>query len=226
MAYFSAKSFAFLRGLARNNNREWFQLHKGDYEAQVRAPFLRLLADLQPDIATVSLHYRSDPRPVGGSLFRIHRDTRFANDKTPYKTHAGARIYHERFREVDSPSFYIHVQPGHCFVGAGLWHPESDTRRRIRQFIADNPEAWRKAVHSPAFRRRFELGGESLQRPPRGYPVDHPLIEDLKRQSFVGSTPLADDVVLGPTLRRSVASAIAGLAPLVDYLCASLDIDF
>jgi uncharacterized protein (TIGR02453 family) len=226
MAYFSDRSFRFLRALARNNRREWFQQHKGEYEQYLRAPFQRLLTDLQPDLAAISLQFRADPRPVGGSLFRMHRDTRFANDKTPYKTHAGARLFHQRHREVDSPSFYLHVQPGHCFVGAGLWHPESETRRRIRQFIADNPEAWRRAVHSPSFRRRFTLGGEMLQRAPRGYPVDHPLIEDLKRQSFVGSIALADEVVLGPALRRSVASALVGLAPLVDYLCASLDIEF
>jgi uncharacterized protein (TIGR02453 family) len=226
IAYFNAKTFTFLRGLARNNSREWFHAHKDDYEAQVRAPFQRLLLDLQPDLAAISGQYRADPRPVGGSLFRIHRDTRFASDKTPYKTHAGARLFHQRHRELDTPSFYIHVQPGHCFVGAGIWHPEAPTLRRIRHFIADNPEAWRKAVHSPAFRRRFDLGGESLQRPPRGFPPEHPLIEDLKRKSFVGSVALDDDVVLGPGLRRSVASALSGLAPLVDYLCASLDVEF
>jgi len=226
MAYFSDKSFPFLRGLARNNNREWFLKHKPDYEAYVRGPFQRLLTDLQPDLAAISPQFRADPRPVGGSLFRIHRDTRFANDKTPYKTHAGARLFHQRFREVDSPSFYVHIQPGHCFVGAGLWHPQAPTRTRIRHFLVDNPEAWRKAVHSPAFKRRFELGGELLTRPPRGYPADHPLIEDLKRQSFVGSTALDDSVVLGPQLRRSIAGALAGLAPLVDYLCASLDLEF
>ena len=226
MAYFTDKSFAFLRALARNNSREWFQAHKADYETQVRAPFLRLLQDLQPDLAAISGQFRADPRPVGGSLFRIHRDTRFANDKTPYKTHAGARLFHQRFREVDSPSFYIHIQPGHCFVGAGLWHPEADSLRRIRHFIADNPGAWQAAVHSPSFRRRFTLGGEQLQRPPRGFPPDHPLIEDLKRKSFVGSAALANEVVLGQGLRRSVASALTGLAPMVDYLCASLDLEF
>jgi uncharacterized protein (TIGR02453 family) len=226
MPYFSDKTFTFLRGLARNNNREWFLKHKPDYEARVRGPFQQLLTDLQPDLAAISTQFRADPRPVGGSLFRIHRDTRFANDKTPYKTHAGARLFHQRCREVDSPSFYIHIQPGHCFVGAGLWHPQAPTRTRIRHFLVDNPEAWRKAVHSPAFKRRFELGGELLTRPPRGYPADHPLIEDLKRQSFVGSTALDDPVVLGPQLRRSIAGALAGLAPLVDYLCASLDLVF
>ena len=226
MAYFSTKTFTFLRGLARNNNRDWFLAHKADYEAHVRGPFQKLLLDLQPDLAAISTQFRADPRPVGGSLFRIHRDTRFANDKTPYKTHAGARLYHQRYRETDSPSFYIHIQPGHCFVGAGLWHPEPPTRTRIRQFLVENPEAWRKAVHSPAFRRRFELGGEMLTRPPRGFPADHPLAEDLKRQSFVGTVALDDSVVLGNGLRRSIASALTGLAPLVDYLCASLDLEF
>ena len=226
MPYFSIKSFKFLRALARNNSREWFQAHKSAYEADVRAPFLRLLTDLQPDLAAISDQYRADPRPAGGSLFRIHRDTRFANDKTPYKTHAGARLFHHRFREVDSPSFYIHIQPGHCFVGAGLWHPEADSLRRIRHFIADNPGAWQAAVHSPAFRRRFTLGGEQLARAPRGFPPDHPLIEDLKRRSFVGSIALGDELVLGPNLRRSIAGALSGLAPLVDYLCASLDLEF
>ena len=81
--YFSDKSFRFLRALARNNERAWFQAHKADYEAHVRGPFLQLLVDLQPALAEVSGHYRSDPKPVGGSLFRLHRDTRFANDKTP-----------------------------------------------------------------------------------------------------------------------------------------------
>jgi uncharacterized protein (TIGR02453 family) len=226
MSYFSDKSFSFLRTLARNNKRDWFLAHKADYEAQVRAPFLRLLQDLQPGLAQISSQFRADPRPVGGSLFRIHRDTRFANDKTPYKTYAGARLYHQRFRETDSPSFYIHVQPGHCFVGAGLWHPEPATRRRIRDFLVENPEAWRKAVHSPAFRRRFELGGEMLQRTPRGYPAEHPLAEDLRRQSFVGTRVLEDSTVTGPQLLRAVSGALSGLAPLVDYLCASLDLAF
>jgi uncharacterized protein (TIGR02453 family) len=224
--YFSPATFKFLRDLAKNNNRTWFAASKARYEDVLRQPFLRLIADLQVPLAKISTHYVADPRAQGGSLFRIHRDTRFANDKTPYKTHAGARLFHQRFREVDSPSFYIHIQPGHCFVGAGLWHPEAPTRTRIRHFLVDNPEAWRKAVHSPAFKRRFELGGELLTRPPRGYPADHPLIEDLKRQSFVGSTALDDSVVLGPQLRRSIAGALAGLAPLVDYLCASLDLEF
>src|SRR3546814_10725812 len=80
--YFTDKSFRFLRALARNNERAWFQAHKADYEAHVRGPFQALLADLQPDLHTISEHYRSEPRTVGGSLFRIQRDTRFADRKS------------------------------------------------------------------------------------------------------------------------------------------------
>ncbi|HWI24528.1 MAG TPA: TIGR02453 family protein, partial [Lysobacter sp.] len=87
--YFSPASFKFLRGVARHNDRAWFQAHKADYDAHVRGPFQQLLTDLQPDVMAVSEHFRADPRPVGGSLFRIQRDTRFANDKTPYKTWQG-----------------------------------------------------------------------------------------------------------------------------------------
>ena len=224
--YFSPKTFKFLRALARNNSREWFHAHKQDYEANLRQPFLRLITDLQPDVHTISEHYRADPRGVGGSLFRIHRDTRFSNDKTPYKSWSGARMFHARSKQVPAPSFYLHVQPGSCFIGAGLWQPETDTQRRIRQFIFDNPAAWKAAVQAKVFKRRYELVGDSLVRPPRGFPADHELIDDLKRKDFVASANLDDETVLGPNLRKAVATHLAGLAPLVDYLCAALDLEF
>ena len=225
-SYFSEKTFKFLRALARNNEREWFHAHKADYDAQLRHPFLKLIADLQPDLLAISEHYRADPKSVGGSLFRIHRDTRFSNDKTPYKPWSGARFFHARSKQIEAPSFYLHIQPGHCFVGAGLWHPEPDTQRKIRQFIFDNPGGWKACVQAPAFKRRFAMDGESLARPPRGFPADHELIADLKRKNFVAMATLDDDIVLGPRLKKSVVEAFKGLSPLVDYLCAALDLEF
>lgn len=224
--YFTDASFGFLRALERDNTRAWFNDHRGEYEAHLRDPFLRLIADLQPDLAKISPHYRADPRSVGGSLFRIHRDTRFSNDKTPYKTWSGARFFHERSKQVPAPSFYLHIQPGACFAGAGLWHPEPETQRRIRGFLADNPAGWKAATRSPAFRRRFELTGATLVRPPRGFEPDHELIDDLRRKDFVAVAALDDATVLGPRLRTSVATAFGGLAPMVDYLCAALDLEF
>jgi uncharacterized protein (TIGR02453 family) len=226
-AYFTGKSFSFLRSLARHNERGWFQAHKADYETHVRAPFQRLLGDLQPALAGVSAHYRSDPRAVGGSLFRIQRDTRFANDKSPYKGWQGARLFHARRRETAAPSFYLHLEPGASFAGAGLWHPEVPTQRRVRQFIFENPGSWRAAAHAPAFRRRFDLGEDDmLVRPPHGFPADFAFIDDLRRRNFVAWRSIDDDAMAGPRLRQALERDLAALAPFVDYLCAALDLEF
>ena len=226
-AYFSERSFRFLRALARNNERAWFHAHKQDYETHVREPMQRLIADLQPELAEVSLHFRADPRAVGGSLYRIQRDTRYANDKRPYKHWQGARLFHARRAELASPLFYLHIEPGACFVGAGIWRPESPTLRQIRQFIIDNPAAWEAATRAPDFRRRYRLEDEDrLVRPPRGFPADFAFIDDLRNRSFVASRALDDDVATGPRLRQVLARDLRGLAPFVDYLCAALDLEF
>jgi uncharacterized protein (TIGR02453 family) len=225
--YFSDKAFRFLRALARHNERSWFHAHKQDYDAHVRDPLQRLVTDLQPDLAEVSPHFRADPRTVGGSLYRIQRDTRFANDKRPYKTWQGARLFHARRKELASPLFYLHIEPDNCFVAAGLWRPESPTLRQLRQFIVDNPAGWKAAAHAPAFRRRYAMDDEDmLVRPPRGFPADFPFLDDLRRRSFVAWRALDDDAVTGPRLRQVLAKDLHALAPFMDYLCAALDLEF
>ena len=225
--YFSDASFKFLRALAKNNDKTWFNEHKQQYEDHVRQPFLRLLTDLQPDLAQVSEHFRSDPKTVGGSLFRIYRDARFSNDKSPYKPLQGARLFHERRKQVAAPSFYVHLQPSQCFVGAGLWHPEPPTQRRVRQFIFDNPGSWKAAAHAPKFRKRYEFeSSEVLSRPPRGFPAEFEMIEDLKHRNFVFSRHLEEADMTGPRLRQLLAADLVALGPFVDYLCAALDLEF
>jgi uncharacterized protein (TIGR02453 family) len=224
--YFSKATFGFLRALARNNNRAWFKAHQDAYERDVREPFLRLIEDLRMPLAKISPHLRADPRKTGGSLFRIYRDTRFANDKTPYKAWAGARFFHERRREIEAPSFYLHIAPKDCFAGGGIWHPEPPTLKRIRDFLIDNPAAWKRATQSKAFREHFEFWGESLSRPPRGYDAQHELIEDLKRKNFAAGEALNETLACSRELLPSVVAAFKRLAPMLDYLCAALDLDF
>ena len=226
MNYFDKTSFKFLRDLARHNERAWFHANKARYEAAVRDPFLALIGDLAEPLAKVSAHYRADAKPLGGSLFRIQRDTRFANDKTPYKTHTGAQFYHARGRKAEAPVFYLHLQPGACFIAAGLWHPQPETQRRLRAFLVDNPAAWKKAAHATAFARRYALEGDALARAPRGFDPGHELIEDLKRKDFVATRALDDEIMLGPRLKQTVAEDFARLGPFVDYLCAALDLEF
>src|SRR5258707_2674314 len=104
--YFTPKSFVLIREFARNNSREWFAANKERFEEILRDPFLRLIGDLAAPLAKISPHFRADARAQGGSMFRIYRDTRFSNDKTPYKTWLGARLYHERSKQVPAPTFY------------------------------------------------------------------------------------------------------------------------
>ncbi|MHB8447228.1 MAG: DUF2461 domain-containing protein [Rudaea sp.] len=224
--YFSKNTFAFLRALDRNNNRPWFHAHQADYERHVREPFLQLIADLQAPLAKISTHMRADPRKAGGSLFRVHRDTRFANDKTPYKPWAGARLFHERRREVAAPSFYLHIAPRDCFAGGGIWHPEAPTLKRIRDFLADNPAAWKRATQSKAFREHFAFWGESLSRPPRGHDPNHELIEDLKRKNFAAGAEFTEALACSSELLPFAVTTFKRMAPMIDYLCAALELEF
>jgi uncharacterized protein (TIGR02453 family) len=239
-AYFTPASFKFLRSLDRNNNREWFNAHKAEYEEQLKQPFLRLIADLAAPLAAVSAEYVADPKPVGGSLFRIYRDTRFSGDKTPYKPWAGASFYHRTARamarggdgstgmmgRLDAPVFYLHVQPGESFAGAGLWHPMPESVKRVRNYMVNNPASWKKATRAPAFRKLYELGGEALSRPPQGYDPQHELIEDLKRKDYVCSAQLDDAELLAPDLVKNLIRRYKTAAPMVDWLCGALDLDF
>jgi uncharacterized protein (TIGR02453 family) len=225
-AYFSPATFKFLRALNRNNNRDWFLAHKADYERDVRDPFVELITDMQAPLAKISGHFRADPRKNGGSMFRIYRDTRFSGDKDPYKPWASARFFHERRHEIPAPSFYVHIKPGDCFVGGGMWHPEPDALKRIRAFIADNPAAWKRATQSKAFRDHFELLGESLSRPPRGFDPGHELIEDLKRKSFAAGEAFEESLACSSELLPYMVDSYKRIAPMIDYLCASQELEF
>lgn len=226
-AYFSPKTFTFLRGLARHNEREWFHAHKPEYEAHVRQPYQRLLIDLQPALAGISLHFRADPKTVGGSLYRIHRDTRYSHDKSPYKTWQGAKLYHERSRQVEAPSFRIHIQPGRSFVGAGLWHPETAIQRKIRKFIFDNPSGWNRAAHAPEFSKRYSRqSSDMLVRVPSGFPKDFAHADDLRHRIFAVTRVLDDCEITGDNLLNILKQDLASVAPFMDYLCASLDLEF
>jgi uncharacterized protein (TIGR02453 family) len=236
--YFTPETLRFLRALAKNNERAWFLAHKEQYEQALRQPFLRLIADLAGPLRKLSAEYVADPKPVGGSLFRIHRDTRFAKDKAPYKTWSGARFYHRQTRatprgddggegrgQLDAPVFYLHLQPGQSFTGGGLWHPQPQTLQRIRDYLVGNPRSWKAATRSPAFRRLYELGGEALSRPPRGFDPAHELIEDLKRKDFVASAELSDAEILSPKLPALLIRRWAPLVPMIDWLCGALDLE-
>ncbi len=238
-AYFTPELFKFLKALKRNNSREWFHANKDRYEEQVRGPALRLIADMEGPLRSLSEQIVANPKPVGGSLFRIHRDTRFASDKTPYKTHVGITFYHAATKamqrgdagnaamgRLDAPVLYLHLEPGECFTGGGIWHPQPDSLKRIRNYLLNNPASWKQATRSAAFRKHWELGGDSLSRPPKGYDPTHELIEDLKRKDFIASTRLTDEDILSPGLPQLLMKRYKDVVPLCDWVCGALDLDF
>jgi uncharacterized protein (TIGR02453 family) len=217
--YFSPDLFKFLKDLAKNNKREWFQPRKQVYESVVRDPALRFIAHFAIVLPKVAPGYISDPRPSGGSLFRIYRDTRFSKDKTPYKTHIGIQFRH-RFagRDAHAPGFYFQIEPGDCCVAGGIWQPDTAALQKIRKFIVEHPKEWKKV------RRGFSLWGESLKRPPRGFDPNHPLIEDLKRKDFIIWIPLTPSQICGKNILNDVASACRKIRPLADFLTRALEL--
>ena len=223
---FTKATFSFLDQLAAHNDREWFAANKPRYEALVREPALDLIAAMGPMLETFAPHFRADPRKMGGSLMRVYRDTRFSRDKTPYKTNIGIQFRHELGKDVHAPGFYLHIASDECFLGAGCWHPDSTALGKIRDLVAQQPKKWFSTRDDQALVAHWELAGESLTRPPRGYAADHPALADLKRKDFVALAPLALSEVVHPGLVKLASARFAAAVPLMKFLCEALAVQY
>ncbi len=218
--------FDFLRELETHNERAWFEANKERYRAEVRDPMLEFIADFARPLAEISPHFVADPRPHGGSLFRIYRDTRFSKDKTPYKTNVGAHFRHAAGKDAHAPGFYLHLEPGSCFAGFGIWHPDGTALARIRDAIVERSRGWTRITRAADFRAGFRLMGDSLKRPPRGYDPDHPLIEDLKRKDFIAVTELPEADACRPDFLDRFAGLARRGAGFVRFLSRAVEVPF
>jgi uncharacterized protein (TIGR02453 family) len=223
---FQPTIFQFLEELADNNNRPWFNENKRRYEGDVLAPCQAFIRAFRPRLKKISPYFVASDRRSGGSLMRVYRDTRFAKDKTPYKTNVGIQFRHEMGRDVHAPGFYVHIAPDECFLAVGVWRPDRASLDRIRQAIVDEPARWRRATGGKRFRKHFELAGDSLKRPPRGFPADHPLVEDLKRTDLVGYGELSEQEVLDESFADLAAASFAASRPFMRFLCRALEVPF
>jgi uncharacterized protein (TIGR02453 family) len=241
-ARFTPAALTFLRQLARNNRREWFEEHRDRYERDVRAPMLALVEEVDARLGDVA------PEIVGQarrSMFRIHRDVRFSKDKSPYKTNAAVWFFHRdvpRARGGDPSTgsgqataggnvhggagFYFQIAPDECFTGGGLWMPPRPALAQVRDRLAARPVEWAAIVQAPAFRRRFgALDAEAmLTRVPRGFAPDHPAAEWLRYQSFTAGRAVTADEVTGPRLAERLVKDFAVLLPMVRWLNEALDL--
>jgi uncharacterized protein (TIGR02453 family) len=213
-AHFTPALFTFLRELKGHNSREWFESHRTRFESDVQQPMLRFIDDLRPRLASVNRSFVADPRRSGGSMFRIYRDTRFSADKTPYKTHVAARFLHRaQAKGQMGPAFYLHLEPGDCFGGGGLYHPDAPVLTRVRRAIVEDPRAWR-AVLRPG----LDILGDSLTRVPTGFDARHPLAADLKRKDHYVLLRFTQKDVCGAAFLDQYVEACAEVQPLIAFL--------
>ena len=221
-AHFQPRLFRFLRDLKAHNSRPWFLENKELYERDARRPLLQFITDFGPGLRRISSNFLADPRPVGGSMFRLHRDTRFSRDKSPYKLMVAAQFRHVKARDVHAPGFYLHLEPGRVFAGAGLWRPDGTAAAKVRTAMVNNPAAWRRAVSGRAFRESCALTGDSLRRPPRGFDADHALVEDLKRKDFIAVRQFTQAEVCSPDFLARYTRTCRSMAPLMKFLTRAL----
>ena len=224
-AKFNRSLFQFLRDLEANNNRDWFQANKSRYEDVLVDPSLQFISAFGPHLKKISPHFNAIPKKIGGSLFRIYRDTRFGKDKTPYKTHVGIHFRHKRAKDAHTPGFYLHLQPSGSFIGAGIWRPDGPSLRKIRAAIDTDPTGWRRAT-GKRFQRSLELAGDSLVRAPKDYDPDHPLIEDLKRKDFIATRNISQKMVFAGDLVDQFAAQCREAKGLVKFLCSAIEVEF
>jgi len=223
---FEPSIFQFLEELTDNNNRPWFQANKWRYERDVLEPSLAFIRAFQPRLKKISPYFVASDQRIGGSLMRVYRDTRFARDKTPYKTNVGIQFRHEFGQDVHAPGFYVHIASGECFLALGVWRPDADSLASVRQAIEEHPDRWKRAKNDGKFRARFQLDGDSLKTPPRGFAPEHPLIEDLKRTDFIGLEALTEQDILKPKFIDVVAASFAASRAFMRFLCDALRVPF
>jgi uncharacterized protein (TIGR02453 family) len=221
--YFTAALFSFLNDLSAHNTREWFKENRDRYDRDLKEPAQRFILAMGERLPELSAYLRADPRPVGGSLFRVHRDLRFSNDKSPYKTHAGIHFRHSAAKDAHAPGVYLHLEPSGSFLGLGIWRPASAPLRAIREALVEAPDRWRDAV-AELGAGGLELSGDSLTRMPRGFDTEHPLARDLRRKDLIAVAPLTRAEVVTAGLPEALMHRAVAGRPLFQFICDALGV--
>jgi len=218
VSYFGPGLFGFLSELKANNDRTWFNANKRRYITEVEEPMLRFIADFGKQIKQINKNFVADPRRVGGSMFRIYRDTRFSKDKTPFKVSAAAQFPHQALsRDKSVPGFYLHLEPGLCIGGGGIYHPNAAALKRIRSYIVETRKAWEKVLEA-----KIPIEGDSLKRPPTGFDPKHRFVRDLQRKDFYSMVKFTEQQVCSAEFLDESVKACVQASPLVDFLTKAL----
>lgn len=213
---FTPRALTFLRALKRHNDREWFRARKDQYDELLRAPMLAIIERLAIDFRSFAPDLVASPK---ASMYRIYRDTRFSEDKTPLKTHVAATFPCRGLAKHQGAGLYFHVALDGVWIGGGMYAPETSQLQAEREHIAANLRRFRAIVESPRFRRAVgKLEGEQLQRVPRGFPKDHEAAEYLKFRQFLAGKEYPASFACSPRFYNGVVAVFREVAPLVRFL--------
>ncbi len=218
--WFSEEALRFLRGLKRNNRREWFEARRATWEGEVKAPMLALIERLTQGMAEYA---PAHVRPAAKCLFRIYRDTRFSADKSPYKTHVAAWWSRNGMEKTSGAGYYMHVSSTELVIAAGAYMPEKEQTLAIRRRLLEAHEEWRRLIEDRKLLRVFAVHDPmALSRPPKGFPAEHPAMEWIRWRQWGVTAHLPAEMALSPQLASEVEKRFRLAMPLVEFLNAPL----
>ncbi|MEH6476925.1 MAG: DUF2461 domain-containing protein [Sneathiella sp.] len=224
---FSKEFVTFYEDLTQNNDRDWYHANKQRYRDVALYPMCEFISALAPYLEDFAPYYIADPRPNGGSVFRIYRDVRFSKDKKPYKEHMACQLRHQAGKDAHAPGFYLHIDLDGVRFGGGLWKPPSPKLALIRAEIDGKPEKWQAILDDEEFTSEFgEISGEGLKRAPKGYPIDHRHIEDMKRQTFFVMKRMPLATIHTENLVEEVAATLQKATPFMRFMTSAVGLPY
>lgn len=217
----SKETSSFLKQLKDNNNREWFNLHKAEYES-ARAEFIHFSQTILDGIAKIDPTVAPN-HPISDCIFRIYRDIRFSKDKTPYKSFFSA-AFSSLGKRTQVPGYYLQIEPGRSFIIMGIWQPDKDQIRAIRQEIDYNGDTIHAILEDSHFKKHLYLSQEDrLKTSPKGYEVTHPDIDLLRLKSFMAVRDLSDEEIHAQHASELILNACADAGPFLNFLYTALE---
>ncbi len=218
--HFSNEALKFLRGLKRNNDREWFAARKDIYERELKAPMLALIDEVNDAMVEFAPEHVRPPQKI---MMRIYRDIRFSKDKRPYKTNVAGWWVRDGLQKTSGAGFYFHVSPVEVIVAAGVYMPEREQLLAIRRHLAEHHEEFRSLMKARKLRSLMQEGdGMKLTRPPKGFAADDPALDLLVCRQWGVEATLPPEVATMPALVKEIVARFKVAAPMVEMLNAPL----
>ncbi len=214
------KVFDFLLKLRENNNREWFEQNRGEYEVALE----EMIGLAEATLQKMRSHDEIETPSAKKVLKRIYRDTRFSKDKTPYKNHWSGSF--KRASAHKRGGYYFHLEPGNSFVAGGFWGPEKEDLKRIREHLSQDATQYLEVIQNKNFKNNFgEVIGEQLKKAPKDFDPEDPNIELLRYKQFILKKTLSDKEVFSKKLPDILSNSFQEMRPYFDVMSEYLTTD-